>query len=84
MKQLYAPNGKLIIGTSELITGMARVEGFDEDGAPVFSGRTEVYWDDQKTKCGADGKIVVFDEDGNEHSIADCNVIEEQDEDEAI
>ncbi|MFP3556446.1 hypothetical protein SB861_37885 [Paraburkholderia sp. SIMBA_049] len=76
MKQLKAPNGKRIIGTLEHVPGCAVVNGWNlVDGKlePEYAGGSDMYWDDSKTQRGADGEMVVLDEDGNEHSVADCN-----------
>jgi len=64
-----APNGKLIIGTLERLSGRGDiVEGSftrNENGTLTFEyeGYTEVFWEEQKTVC-RNGKPIFLDEEG--------------------
>lgn len=52
-------------GTLETVTGVALVEGREADGDPLYSGETEVWWDELKTIYRR-GERVWVDSDGNE------------------
>ena len=64
-----APNGKLIIGTLERLSGRANiVEGSftrNENGTLTFEyeGYTEVFWEEQKT-VRRNGRPIFLDEEG--------------------
>jgi hypothetical protein len=81
MKQLYAPNGNLIIGTLEHVPGCAHVSGWELDAAgrlePVWASETEMYWDDSKTQ-DIEGDTLVIDEDGETWPMSQCTVREDQ------
>jgi hypothetical protein len=78
MKQMIAPNGLRIVGTAEMLPGVAHTSGFSDKGDPIYSGGTEVDWDGQATqRTKTNDAIVVVDEDGNEHSAGDCNLVDE-------
>ena len=52
MLKAYSPDGSAIVGTYELIPGMAQAEVTRDDSGAVnveYLGETEVYWNDQKT-----------------------------------
>ncbi|MBR8189244.1 hypothetical protein KDW82_09235 [Burkholderia vietnamiensis] len=82
MRQLYAPNGNKIVGTSDLVPGTANVSGWNDDDTPVWEGRTTMHWDDQKTRVNEAGVIYVVDEDGEHHLFSDC-VFRDDDVDES-
>ena len=52
-------------GTLETVTGVALVEGREADGYPLYTGETDVWWDEQKTVVRG-GERVWVDSDGNE------------------
>jgi hypothetical protein len=70
IRQLYAPNGSVIIGTAELIEGTARIDGALPPGAGrtrfelQYSGGTDVDWDSQTTRL-RERKRLFVDEDGS-------------------
>jgi hypothetical protein len=76
MKQLYAPNGNLIVGTLETIKGRANVTGWNDDRSPEYAGSTEIFWDDQRT-VQRDGNIICLDEDGEEYPFNECTLRDE-------
>ena len=52
MAKAYSPEGSPIVGTLELIPGMAMAEVTRDDSGAInveYEGETEVYWNDQKT-----------------------------------
>ena len=69
-QQLRAPNGKLIVGTVEILRGTAiimGVTGVDADGKYTveYDGYTEVDWDSEQTERTLNGEWRIFeDEDG--------------------
>lgn len=80
----FAPNGLEIVGTREIIPGVASItrDSFakDSDGNLTFEhrGGTEVHWDAQKTVT-RDGRTVFVDEDGAEWT-GDMIVLRAEDE----
>ena len=62
------PNGEEIVGTFDLLTGQALVNGIkvDQDGTvePDYEGTTEVHWNDQRTKYEAGERLYVDDDGG--------------------
>jgi hypothetical protein len=77
MKQLYAPNDKLIVGTAETVRAVANTTGWSECGDPIYQGGSNVDWDSQSTRTllvlGAETRIVV-DEDGDEWPQTECTL----------
>ena len=69
MGKLYAPDGALIVGTLELVTGSAGIIGATRqpDGSLdlEYEGGTEMFGDDSKT-VERKGQRVFLDEDGSE------------------
>jgi hypothetical protein len=65
----FAPNGKEIRGTLETVCGVAEGQEFTRaaDGSIefVYSGSTDIWWDEQKTVT-RQGQRVFIDEDGAE------------------
>jgi hypothetical protein len=64
-KTFTAPTGARITGTLETVLGVARVEGWDEHGEPIYSGDTEIWWDEQRTVI-RDDEFVYVDANGDE------------------
>ena len=68
MSQLTAPNGKRIIGTSDLIPGVALISGAtrNPDGTLEleWEGETTVLWDGQRTDR-IEGERLYVDEEWN-------------------
>jgi hypothetical protein len=58
-KVFIAPNGARIVGTLERLSGVARIEGWDEHGEPIYSGDTDIWWDEQRTEIRADEFVYV-------------------------
>jgi hypothetical protein len=90
MKQLYVKDsGTKITGTLETIPGEALVSGWETNAEtgnlePVYEGSTEVWWDGQMTeKDVVNQSTLVVDEDGDTHSIDDCELRDEDAETEA-
>jgi hypothetical protein len=54
MTKAYSPNGDEIIGTLELIFGVAKINGAtkdEHDGIQIdYAGDTEILWDSQQTE----------------------------------
>ncbi|MDR5839343.1 hypothetical protein [Caballeronia sp. LZ034LL] len=65
MKQLYAPNGKLILGTYDKVPCCCNTSGWSDLGDPIFSGGSDMYWDDSTTQLTPEGEMLVVDEDGD-------------------
>lgn len=65
MSKYYSPTGALIIGTRELLTGVAIINGISDDGEPEFEGTTEVEWDSQRTDTDASGGRLFVDENNS-------------------
>lgn len=70
--KLYSPSGRAIIGTYEMVCGVALIDGATEL-SPVRNGRrfaldyegtTEIDWDDGET-VKVKGQRIFVDEDGN-------------------
>lgn len=61
----YTKEGKSIQGTLETLNGVALVVGKDEAGELVYSGQTDIWYDEQKT-VEINQQRVFIDEDGNE------------------
>jgi hypothetical protein len=78
MKQLFAPNGKRIVGTADTVRAVANISHWDEGGNPVFVG-SSVDWDSQETRetfSNGERTRVVVDEDGEEWPQAECEMRE--------
>jgi hypothetical protein len=85
MKQLFAPNGKRIVGTADTVKAVANISHWDESGAPVFVG-SSVDWDSQETRetfSNGERTPVVVDEDGQEWPQSECEMREQGEDDEA-
>jgi hypothetical protein len=69
MRQLVSPDGCRIVGTAEIIFGVALILGADEPGEGRarftlhYQGGTEVDWDSQTTRTEQRERLFV-DEDG--------------------
>ncbi len=81
IKKLRRKDNKLpIVGTKEVLYGVALIQGVDEHGVPVYSGSTDVWWDEQRT-LQEDGGDIFVDEDGHEvlhHQVEEYDEGEEQ------
>jgi hypothetical protein len=60
-----SPNDSVIIGTKELIPGIALISSINEDGTPNYNGGTDLLWDEQQPDLSS-GKMIYVDEDGEE------------------
>lgn len=74
MKQLYSPNGKLVIGTADTVNATANVSGWSDTGEPIYAGGSDVDWDSQLTRTNAKGDMLVIDEDGDTWPKAMCEL----------
>jgi hypothetical protein len=90
MSRLLAPNGAEIVGTKELVPGVALIQDVKAkpDGGFTFefAGDTEMDWDGQTTVCKNVGKngapVRVFvDDQGDEWLETDLSVDEGDDGD---
>ncbi|KVQ35823.1 hypothetical protein WK03_35755 [Burkholderia cepacia] len=77
MKQLFAPNGLRIVGTEELVPGIAVVNGWEANGAPIYAGHTDLNWDGQRTVTDDNDLMMCIDENGTPHSFASCTLRDE-------
>ena len=60
-----SPTGDEIIGTLEILQGIANILAISEDGSDIeYAGDTDVDWDSQETKTVDGGKTVFVDESG--------------------
>lgn len=64
MSNYYSPKGVLIIGTREILTGVAIINGISDDGEPEYEGTTEVEWDNQRSDTDVSGGRLFVDEKG--------------------
>lgn len=85
MKQLYVKDSEVRIdGTVEVLSGLAIASSWEADanGVPVpeYSGTTEVWWNDQRTKRDDGGNMMVQGDDGETYSILECE-LRDNDED---
>jgi hypothetical protein len=64
-KPYVSPNGSIIVGTKEIVSGTSLILGINDDGTPVYRGQTILHYDDQET-VEKEGKIVFVDTDGDE------------------
>lgn len=65
MSNYYSPTGALIIGTREILTGVAIINGISDDGEPDYEGTTEVEWDNQRSDTDVSGCRLFVDEKGD-------------------
>lgn len=70
-KHWYSPLGSLILGTLEKLTGRAEIEDINPDGTPVYSGGTEIFYDDQETIYSKNGYPLYLCVDGEEWIFPD-------------
>lgn len=84
MKQLYTKSGTRIRGTLEQLKGVAEVLGFEQlpDGTiePEWEGYTELWWDEQRTVKNAQGKHIYVDEDGDEYTLDELELREDEED----
>lgn len=81
MPQYKSPTGALIIGTKEIVPGIALINGISEDGEPEYDGETDVDWNGQ-TSVLRDGKPLFVDENEEEWTFDQLTVSDDEDEDE--
>ncbi|WP_321967179.1 hypothetical protein [Burkholderia cepacia] len=73
MRQLYGPNGKKIVGTSDTVPVTSYVYGWENNGTPIYDGDdSKVHWDGLDTRKDGAGVIYVVDSSGAEHLFSDC------------
>lgn len=65
-KAYVSPNGDPITGTMEMLFGRAHLTKIEDDGSPIYSGGTEIFWDGQTTAITKEGKLIFLDDEGNE------------------
>jgi hypothetical protein len=76
-KQYVSPTGAPIQGTLELLSGVCRVDGVNDDGTPSYlESGTEIFWDDQQT-AKKNGKLVYLDLNGAEWTFDQLKLQEE-------
>lgn len=64
---LYVKNTNIeIIGTLEVVNGVALTTGIDKDGSPIYLGYTQINWDGQRT-IEKDGERIWVDNAGDEY-----------------
>lgn len=83
-KDYVSPTGAEILGTLERLTGRAEISGIEDNGEPVYSGETEIFYDDQVTET-KDGKMIFLDENGAEWTfdqLIPADEFEDENEDE--
>jgi hypothetical protein len=80
MAYLTAPDGTLILGTLERLSGRAEISGAtrNPDGKYEldYSGGTEIFYDDQVTEM-RDGQRVFLDEAGEEYLENELVLVED-------
>lgn len=79
MPQFVSPTGSPIIGTKELIPGVALVASISETGEPEYEGETDVDWDGQRT-VKRDGKILFVDDDGEQWTFDQLTKVEDDED----
>ncbi|MGQ7794496.1 hypothetical protein ACUN0C_18990 [Faunimonas sp. B44] len=70
-----SPSGAEIVGTLERLMGCANINDITDDGEPVYSGDTKIWWDEQRTVL-RDGQMLFVDENGDEWIFAELKVEE--------
>ena len=78
MKQYICPHGERIVGSSDTVSVTASIEDFNDDGTPNFEGGSEVWWDTQ-TSTKRDGKILYQCDGGEDHTLDECELKDEND-----
>jgi hypothetical protein len=64
-RQFTSPTGSTIKGTVEVVYGCARISDIDENGIPVHTGESDIYYDGMETQL-KDGKVLFMDQNGEE------------------
>ena len=82
-REYVSPSGSLILGTLERLTGRSEISGIKDDGEPVYSGGTEIFYDDQVTATDSEGKMIFLDEDGAEWTFDQLKPADEEEDDDA-
>lgn len=78
MKQYYCPGGSKI--TVQLITtpGTCGIRGFEDDGSPDYDSNGTEHDYDAQTEQRRDGKILYMCEEGENHTLDECELREEE------
>ena len=77
MKQYHSPNGDLIVGTLEVVYGVALINGIDEEGHPDYAGETKLDWNDQRPARDATGERIWICDMGQEWRFDQLRPIQE-------
>jgi len=64
MSVRYSPRGRLIIGTLEILKGVARIKDFNADGTFKYTGDNDVYYSTSTTVKNKKGERMFLDQDG--------------------
>lgn len=83
MKLRHAKTKSPIIGTSELVPGVALVDSFAMDDKGVvgvcdYTGETRLDWDNQHTETSKNGFLMLVCEDGELCTQVACEEYEEE------
>lgn len=76
--------GKPVVGTYEMVPARADImDGsfkLGEDGELEFdyAGESKMFWDGQETQCNDKGRMIFLDEDGNELTVDDIELSDEE------
>lgn len=79
MPDLYSPAGTKIVASLEIVQVEAKINSFDPDGNPQYSGETEVLWDTQTTVTEDPGDCkgpqeVYLDANGDQWRFDQCTL----------
>lgn len=79
MRQLRCKKTKApIVGTSEMVLGIALASGFERDGSAIYTGQTDMDWNTQTTRTRR-GKELYMTDDGREVTFAQCEFYDPED-----
>lgn len=81
-KAYMSPDGAAITGTLEHLKGRSHLTEIEDDGTPVHSGGTEVFWDEQVTCTDAENNIIFLDDEGNQWAFKDLVPVSEENQNE--
>jgi hypothetical protein len=77
LKTYQSPNGSTITEILEQVHCGAAIESISDDGKTVvYSGGTDVFWDDQKPVV-REGKLIFLDDNGDEWTFDQLTAVEE-------
>lgn len=81
MKQLYAPTGAKIVAVLETTPCTVGVNGFEDDGSPIYDGNgSDMDWDNQEMVAASDGTRTVIDENDTHWAFGACELRDAADE----